>query len=77
MGQLITPSSRSCRKSQSGKVLIQTHPQITPCSINSLHGYSAFAQQLLADREQTNLPPYSHAALIRAEAVKEQAPFEF
>lgn len=79
MGQLITQvAGRAGRAKKSGKVLIQTHHADHPL-LNQLitRGYSAFAQQLLADREQTNLPPYSHAALIRAEAVKEQAPFEF
>ena len=32
------------------------------------HGYTAFAETLLAERKEASLPPFSHFALFRAEA---------
>lgn len=32
------------------------------------HGYPAFAHQALAERRASQLPPYSHQAMLRAEA---------
>lgn len=79
MGQLITQvSGRAGRAEKKGKVLIQTHQADHPL-LNQLisRGYSEFAQQLLVERAQTELPPYRHAVLIRAEAVREQEPYDF
>ncbi|MCF7982699.1 MAG: primosomal protein N', partial [Pseudomonadales bacterium] len=79
MGQLIIQvSGRAGRANKRGKVLIQTHHADHPL-LNQLitQGYPAFARHILVERQQTGLPPYSHAVLIKAEAVKEQAPFEF
>jgi len=40
-------------------------------------GYEAFAKHALKEREQACLPPYSHMAIIRAEAVMVSHPMEF
>lgn len=79
MGQLITQvAGRAGRGSKQGKVYIQTHQGDHPL-LNQLitRGYSDFATQLLSERRQTQLPPYCHAVIIRAEAVNERTPFEF
>jgi primosomal protein N' (replication factor Y) len=70
MGQLLVQvAGRSGRESKPGKVLIQTHQPEHPL-LNSLitQSYHHFAQQLLSERQQSNLPPYSYMALIRADA---------
>lgn len=41
------------------------------------HDYPAFAEQQLKEREQAGLPPYSHQALLRAEARTQEAAHAF
>lgn len=79
MAQLLTQvAGRAGRGDLPGEVLIQTR-HATHQSLQTLihHGYHALARQLLEEREQTQMPPYSHLALIRAEAVDAAAPAEF
>ena len=62
-------SGRAGRAEKSGNVIIQTrHPDnpLLQCLLE--HGYHEFAQLLLSQRQQTQLPPYAHLALMRAEA---------
>ncbi|MBD3671880.1 MAG: primosomal protein N', partial [Gammaproteobacteria bacterium] len=40
-------------------------------------GYDAYAETALEERELAQMPPFSHLALIRAEAVEQQAPMQF
>ena len=48
---------------------VQTwHPQHPLYKALQQHDFAAFAQSQLADRQAAGLPPYSHLALLRAEA---------
>jgi primosomal protein N' (replication factor Y) len=40
-------------------------------------GYHAFAEAALQERRQAGLPPWTHLALLRAEAVDASAPDDF
>jgi len=79
MSQLITQvGGRAGRANKPGLVAIQTHQADHPqLKLLVEQGYGALAPQLLKERQQAQLPPYQHAALIRAEAVNEDTPFEF
>jgi primosomal protein N' (replication factor Y) len=70
---IIQVAGRSGRGHQLGKVLIQTrHPEHPLFDSLIKYGYSKFAQQALIERQNAQLPPYSHQALLRIEAVDEQ-----
>ena len=79
LGQLVLQvAGRAGRAERPGEVLIQTHHPESPLLQSLLsHDYARFAQALLTERQATNLPPYSHLALLRAEAVDTQAPYRF
>lgn len=79
MGQLILQvAGRAGREEKEGEVLIQTHHADHPLFMPLLkHDYPAFAKALIEERQQTELPPFNHLALIRAEAVEQQNPMEF
>ncbi|MBI5450114.1 MAG: primosomal protein N' [Gammaproteobacteria bacterium] len=76
MGQLITQvAGRAGRADKPGTVLIQTHHPEHPLLQRLInHDYHAYAMELLAERQQAGLPPYSHLALLRAEATHRDAP---
>lgn len=79
MAQLLTQvAGRAGRGDSPGEVLIQTR-HATHHSLQTLihQGYHALAEHLLEEREQSQMPPYSHLALIRAEAVNATAPADF
>ncbi|MGB0237364.1 MAG: primosomal protein N' [Cycloclasticus sp.] len=79
MAQLITQvAGRAGREEKPGRVLIQTHQPEHPL-LNTLieHGYARFAKDALAERQQAQLPPYHYHALLRVNAVKEQAVLNF
>lgn len=79
MGQLLTQvAGRAGRGKNPGEVLIQTHHSSHP-ALNTLiqEGYATFARQLLLERQQTNLPPYSYFILFRAEASTRSLPEQF
>lgn len=70
LGQLILQvGGRAGRADQSGTVVIQTefvtHPLLRKLIDD---GYSAFANELLEERQKALLPPYRFHALIRAES---------
>src|SRR5690606_17992230 len=70
MGQLITQvAGRAGREHKPGTVILQSHLCDHPL-IQQLtgDGYPAFAETLLAQRQLAGLPPWSHLALLRAEA---------
>ena len=79
MAQLILQvAGRAGRAEQPGEVYIQTHHPDHLQLLTLIHsGYPAFAQSLLAEREETGLPPFTAMALFRAEAVNRQAPLDF
>ncbi|MDY6816263.1 MAG: primosomal protein N' [Pseudomonadota bacterium] len=66
---LLQVSGRAGRGNKAGKVLIQTchsdHPLLKSlCTEN----YLSIADQLMAEREQDQFPPFRHMAIFRAEA---------
>ena len=70
MGQIIMQvSGRAGRAEKPGEVLIQTyhpdHPLLLPLQ---QHDYESFTTALLRERKEAMLPPYTHLALLRAEA---------
>jgi primosomal protein N' (replication factor Y) len=70
MAQLLTQvSGRAGRGERAGRVLIQTHhPQHPLLRTLVTGGYRAFGSAALEERETSGLPPFSHLALLRAEA---------
>lgn len=66
--QLITQvSGRAGRANQPGIVYLQTAlPQHPLLQAILSGGYEAFAKYILAERQETHLPPFSHLAIIRA-----------
>ncbi len=79
MAQLIVQvAGRAGRASKPGSVVIQTrHPDHPLLSALLQGGYPAFATQALEERRQAQLPPFSHQALIRAEAHRAPLPTDF
>ncbi len=66
---LLQVAGRAGRVRQQGEVMVQTHHPEHPLLQSLLRqDYSAHGAQLLAERRETRLPPYSHLALLRAEA---------
>ena len=70
MAQLIVQvAGRAGRAEEPGKVIIQTHLADHPLLVQLTdQGYFAFAEQALSERRAASLPPFSHLALLRAEA---------
>lgn len=67
--QIIQVAGRAGRADTAGEVLIQTLQPTNPTLVRLVRdGYHAFAMQLLQERRLLGLPPFSHAALIRAES---------
>ena len=79
MGQLLTQvAGRAGRGDKAGEVVIQTFNSTHP-TLQALvtSGYSPFARQLLDERRLGKLPPFTHMALVRAEAATRTLPAEF
>ncbi|MDE2306802.1 MAG: primosomal protein N' [Xanthomonadaceae bacterium] len=70
LAQLVVQvAGRAGRARKPGLVLLQTHQPDHPLLRGLLaHGYAAAARELLAERRQIQLPPYSHQVLLRADA---------
>jgi primosomal protein N' (replication factor Y) len=70
LAQLVVQvAGRAGRARKPGRVLLQTHHPDHPLLRGLLaQGYAAAAHGLLVERRQAMLPPYSHQALLRAEA---------
>ncbi len=79
MAQLILQvAGRAGRAERPGEVYIQTHHPDHMQLLTLIHnGYPEFARVLLAEREETGLPPFTAMAIFRAEAVDRQAPLDF
>lgn len=69
LGQLLTQvAGRAGRAEREGHVVIQTHlPQHPLLNVLIQQGYEAFAQSLLQQRKQAELPPFYFLAVIRAQ----------
>jgi primosomal protein N' (replication factor Y) len=62
-------AGRDAAHSAASEMWIQTmHPQHPVFAALRRHDYAAFAAAQLREREQAGLPPFSYAALVRAEA---------
>ena len=70
MAQLIVQvAGRAGRAGEAGRVIIQTHLADHPLLVQlTEQGYFAFAEQALSERRSAGLPPFSHLALLRADA---------
>lgn len=77
--QLFTQvSGRAGRGEKPGTVIIQTHQPEHPLLKCLIHeNYHQAAKLILNERQQAALPPYRHFALIRAESIHSQQPFDF
>jgi primosomal protein N' (replication factor Y) len=75
---LMQVSGRAGRADLPGRVLIQTefpdHPLYTALRRQD---FSAFAKDALAERRQAGLPPFSHQAILRAEAPRQDTALDF
>ena len=79
LGQLIVQvSGRAGRSLHKGKVLLQTHQPEHPL-LNCLlaHGYRKFSEEVLRQRKNFGLPPYSYMLLIRARAHQQDLTHRF
>ncbi|MDQ3617194.1 MAG: primosomal protein N', partial [Pseudomonadota bacterium] len=71
---LIQVAGRAGRADKPGEVVLQTHHPEHPLLMTLLNGgYGAFAETELMLREQAGFPPYTHLALLRAEAKQVEA----
>ncbi|CBL45946.1 Primosomal protein N\' [gamma proteobacterium HdN1] len=62
-------AGRAGRGDKRGQVLLQTHhPEHPSIKLLVQHGYHALAESLLFERQLVSLPPFSHLAVVRAEA---------
>ncbi|MFA7503710.1 MAG: primosomal protein N' [Burkholderiaceae bacterium] len=67
---LVQVAGRAGRFARDGRVLVQTRFPGEPLFADLLaHDFAGFADRLLAERRDAGLPPFSHQALLRAEAV--------
>ncbi len=79
MGQLIMQvAGRAGREERCGTVLVQTRTPDNPLLRTLVfEGYDKFATELMAERRESGLPPYSHVCLLRAEAPVADVPAAF
>ncbi|MCP4995063.1 MAG: primosomal protein N', partial [Gammaproteobacteria bacterium] len=79
MAQLILQvAGRAGRAEKPGVVVIQTHHPNHPLLQTLVtQGYPAFAEAALVERGQTELPPISYQALLRADALRPEPPQDF
>ncbi|MBT9567527.1 MAG: primosomal protein N' [Thiobacillus sp.] len=76
--QLMQVSGRAGRADKPGRVLIQTaFPDHPLFRYLQRHDYPGYARELLAERKQLELPPYSRQVLLRAEAKTMDAALAF
>ncbi|MCC6658785.1 MAG: primosomal protein N' [Rhodocyclaceae bacterium] len=69
--QLMQVGGRSGRAALPGEVLIQTQYPDNPLYRSLVdHDYPAFAAAQLAERERAGFPPFTHQAMLRAEAAE-------
>ena len=79
MSQLILQvAGRAGRAEKAGEVLIQTHhPDHVLLQYAIKQDYRAITNALLEERKLVQWPPYSHLALLRAEATQKNKPMQF
>ena len=75
---IVQVAGRAGRADKPGTVVIQTHHPDHPLLLSLIeHGYPAFAESVLEERREAQLPPYTSMALIRAESTRRNAPQDF
>jgi primosomal protein N' (replication factor Y) len=79
MAQLIVQvAGRAGREEKPGRVILQTHHPEHPLLQTLVNrGYDAFAEEALAERQETAFPPFTSQVLLRAEAADAKAPRQF
>jgi primosomal protein N' (replication factor Y) len=71
-------AGRDAASSAGSEMWVQTHhPQHPLYAALKLHDYPAFAARQLHERAQAGLPPFSHLALLRAEARSQDVAQDF
>jgi primosomal protein N' (replication factor Y) len=76
--QLMQVAGRAGRADKPGRVLIQTaFPDHPLFRYLQRHDYAGYARELLAERKQLELPPYTRQVLLRAEAPTMDAALAF
>jgi primosomal protein N' (replication factor Y) len=76
--QLMQVAGRAGRADKPGRVLIQTaFPDHPLFRYLQRHDYAGYARELLAERKQLDLPPYTRQVLLRAEATTMDAALAF
>lgn len=75
---LVQVAGRAGRAEKPGEVIIQTRVPDHPLLRHLVHeGYDSWARAALTDRQQAELPPFSHLCLLRAEATRENTALDF
>jgi len=75
---LIQVAGRAGRAERAGEVLLQTHHPAHPLLTTLLEGgYHVFAEQELRERDAARFPPFTHMALLRAQAPHAGPPMQF
>lgn len=75
---LVQVAGRAGRGERAGRVLIQTRfPEHPLLQTLVKEGYGAFAKAALEERAAAELPPFSHQALLRADAPRMDAVLDF
>lgn len=75
---ILQVAGRAGRADRPGRVLLQTRHPGHPLIDALIHrGYEAFSTDCLKERELLGLPPFSHQALIRADAPRQQTVRDF
>ena len=75
---IVQVAGRAGRASRPGEVLIQTACPQHPLLVRLLAGgYEDFARGALAERAEARWPPFSHLAVLRAEAADRAAALDF
>lgn len=75
---LLQVAGRSGRGDRAGRVLVQTRFPDHPLMQTLVkQGFAAFAEEALHEREEAEYPPFTHQALLRAEAGKADQPLAF
>ncbi len=76
--QLVQVAGRAGRGEHAGLVLLQTHHPEHPLLQQMVQcNYQQFAKTALAERQQAQLPPFSHMALFRVESLNPQQGQQF
>jgi len=76
--QMLQVAGRAGRAEKSGLVLIQSNfPEHPLLEQLKGHDYASISQEILAERQQSQWPPFSHLALLRVEAQDVNLPMQF